>query len=884
MLSSCNHHTEAVNCVRWSPCGRFLASCAGDKTVLVLHLGYTYANPIKTLGNKNLSYEEWIVRHSFRGHELDVLHVAWCPNGTRLASCGLDNYVFVWDLHGNVPVAKLRENGMVKGVSWDPIGKYLAAQVIGGEEKSTVVWRVRDWQKEVKNTAGYIEAPDEPMFLRLSWSPDGQNLATVNAFISNKYTCALLKRDGGKDDDARWERDATMQGWSAPVTVASFHPQLLKRNNKIDAVCAMGSQKSEFTIWSANGQGKPLTIIKELFDQEIYDISWGGENSYILTACSHDGTVAVIFFSAKEIGSLVLADEKQKILRKYYGDQTANSGELDLPEDLAQLNFEKSRQTEAKTVNTVSVSEMKETVVRSKQEETRTSGGKRRICPKVVQPSIVEISPVQNSLPASQPMQNGSTSSSLPVSAGTTVASSSTNSHTTVQPQKASSSQENGLPAISENSTASQKQSTNSLSLTSPNPTTESSNPSNTEAIQNENSSTTSVSTSDSKKRKAASGAKGDGTRDKRQALAGQLPSADNVINLPVQVLKPLKHKETITLQICSGSDSQIASNGLGSSSQGSLYLNCSRADDWSVVNCVKEDGAEVWRDYFKEHVTAVSANRRFSAVTCKESCLYVYSTKGRRMMPAIALSAQATCLQAGKGMEPFLGVLTCDGNIRVWDVVSQTETCSANIHAVLHEGVEVDNFWITGDGQPIVGMSDGQCYAYHKGMKCMVRIAESQFRSSEYFSHHRLSGEARGDEGHLRKALELASRGVKPQHLPAMIVMDPLQTSQITLAHVETLLAASMTLNSSSEFKYWLDLYVKYLIDKDLESRLRELCEMLLYQSFCLKDEPTGSTGTILGYKRQELVQDVLMLMRNKRSLQRCVEEVSLLLEVGTV
>ena len=43
-------------------------------------------------------------------------------------------------------MAKLRENGMVKGVSWDPIGKYLAAQVIGGEEKCTVVWRVRDWQ------------------------------------------------------------------------------------------------------------------------------------------------------------------------------------------------------------------------------------------------------------------------------------------------------------------------------------------------------------------------------------------------------------------------------------------------------------------------------------------------------------------------------------------------------------------------------------------------------------------------------------------------------------------------------------------------------------------------------------------------------------------
>eukprot|EP00960_Hanusia_phi_P017938 527450-Hanusia_phi.AAC.3 len=711
----------------------------------------------------------------------------------------------------------------------------------------------------------------------------------------------LLCKDGG-DLKSKLCHELTICFFptpSAAVTVASFHPQLLKRNNKIDAICAMGSQKSEFTIWSAIGQGKPLTIIKELFNQEIYDISWGGENSYTLTACSHDGTVAVIFLSPKEIGSLVLADEKQKILREYYGDQATNSVELDLPEDLAQLNFEKSRQTESKAEISFAISEIKETVIRSKQEESRTTGGKRRICPKVVQPSIVEMSMTKNLLSASQPSQNGSLASTIPARAETHLANLNSDTNALV-PQNVSSLQEKdsvakstsqaaGIPPVSENSAASQEKPVHrSLSLQSPNPSNEATNPINTETIPNENSSTTSVSTSepkslqDSKKRKASSGAKGDGSRDKRQAVAGQVLAGENVTNLPLHVLKPQQHKETISLQICSASDNQAASNGLEGSFEGSLYLNCSRADDLSVVTCVKEDGTEVWRDYFKECVTAVCANRRFSAVSCKESCLYVYSAKGRRILPAIALSAQATCLQAGKGMEPFLGVLTCDGNIRVWDVISQAETCSTSIHAVINDGVEVDSFWITGSGQPLVGLNDGQCYAYHKGMKCMIRIADSQFRSSEYFSHHRMSAGPSGDEGHLRKALNQASRGVKPQHLPAMISMDPLQISQITLAHVETMLTAAMALNSGSEFKHWLDLYVKYLIENDLENRLREVCEMLLYQSFCLGDVPKGNSSTILGFKRQELVQGVLILMRNKRSLQRCVEEVSLLLDVG--
>jgi hypothetical protein len=39
MLCSNKDHSEPVNCVRWSPCGQFLATCAGDKMVLVLQMG-----------------------------------------------------------------------------------------------------------------------------------------------------------------------------------------------------------------------------------------------------------------------------------------------------------------------------------------------------------------------------------------------------------------------------------------------------------------------------------------------------------------------------------------------------------------------------------------------------------------------------------------------------------------------------------------------------------------------------------------------------------------------------------------------------------------------------------------------------------------------------
>jgi protein HIRA/HIR1 len=111
--------------------------------LLVLGAKITYT----PLGEKEQNHETWDIWRTLRGHTKDVMHVAWSPDGNSVASCGIDNLVLIWQLSSSaVTPRRLNHNGMVKGVSWDPVGKYLAAQVDGGEEKATVVWRVRDWQ------------------------------------------------------------------------------------------------------------------------------------------------------------------------------------------------------------------------------------------------------------------------------------------------------------------------------------------------------------------------------------------------------------------------------------------------------------------------------------------------------------------------------------------------------------------------------------------------------------------------------------------------------------------------------------------------------------------------------------------------------------------
>jgi len=52
-------------------------------------------------------------------------------------------------------VAVLRgHTGLVKGVTWDPVGKYLASQ---SDDKSLRIWRTRDWQQEAVITEPFKE-------------------------------------------------------------------------------------------------------------------------------------------------------------------------------------------------------------------------------------------------------------------------------------------------------------------------------------------------------------------------------------------------------------------------------------------------------------------------------------------------------------------------------------------------------------------------------------------------------------------------------------------------------------------------------------------------------------------------------------------------------
>lgn len=112
--------------------------------------------------------------------------------------------------------------GLVKGVTWDPIGKYLSSQ---SEDKSLRIWRTVDWQTEIVITEPYekvikrlprsdsVNINQSSPFcfvilwkcgttvgLRHDWSPDGQYLVSAHAMNNSGPTARIIERDGWKYD------------------------------------------------------------------------------------------------------------------------------------------------------------------------------------------------------------------------------------------------------------------------------------------------------------------------------------------------------------------------------------------------------------------------------------------------------------------------------------------------------------------------------------------------------------------------------------------------------------------------------------------------------------------------------------------------------------
>ncbi len=178
-------HKDRVNCVAFSPDGKWLAT--GDKKARIWDTA---------TGGEVLTLD---------GHIFSIESVAYSPDGKRLATGGMDGIAMIWDLVTGKEVFKLYGyTESIASVVFSPDGKWLAT---GNEDKTARIWDAVTG-KEVFTLRGHTGG-----IASVAFSPDEKWLATGGV----DYTTRIWDTVTGKEV-------FTLRGHTAGIASVAFSP------------------------------------------------------------------------------------------------------------------------------------------------------------------------------------------------------------------------------------------------------------------------------------------------------------------------------------------------------------------------------------------------------------------------------------------------------------------------------------------------------------------------------------------------------------------------------------------------------------------------------------------------------------------------------------
>jgi len=280
---------------------------------------------------------------------MDVLDLDWLAgpteNGYTLASASVDNTVIVWHVlptTSNSRTASITPSysssttsaiipprqtlhghtGYVRGLAYDPIGRYL---ISSGSDNRIIVWDVEnDYAKVTVLEEPLRNSPDNVIYRRISWSPDGQSVCVTAATKSTKPVGMVLKR-------GTWESVADLVGHSSTSMCTKFFNHVLQPaqasvsgahggHKAAPASCAvaLGDQNGVVSIWSTQSN-RPLYVLREACSKTVTDIAWSSNPAHTIALfCGIDGSLTIVDFEA-ELGRPMLPAALEKHFQTLYG-------------------------------------------------------------------------------------------------------------------------------------------------------------------------------------------------------------------------------------------------------------------------------------------------------------------------------------------------------------------------------------------------------------------------------------------------------------------------------------------------------------------------------------------------------------------------------------
>uniref|UniRef100_A0A673H0V7 Protein HIRA n=1 Tax=Sinocyclocheilus rhinocerous TaxID=307959 RepID=A0A673H0V7_9TELE len=850
LLCQMDNHLACVNCVRWSNNGLYLASGGDDKLVMVWKRA-AFIGPSAVFGSssKLANVEQWRCVMILRNHTGDVMDVAWSPHDVWLASCSVDNTIVIWNARKfpEIVMTLKGHTGLVKGLTWDPVGKYIASQA---DDRSLKVWRTMDWQLETNITKPFSECGGTTHVLRLSWSPDGQYLVSAHAMNNSGPTAQIIERDG-------WKTNMDFVGHRKAVTVVKFNPKIFKKKQKNGSTpkpscpyccCAVGSKDRSLSVWLTSLK-RPLVVIHDLFDKSIMDITWT-LNGLGLLVCSMDGTVAFLDFSQDELGDPLNEEEKNAIHQNIYGKSLAITMESQLSSTIIEnpemLKYQQERQVnqnpneaqgigpESQTpkltnvLNGESLEDIRKNLLK-KQVETRTADGRRRITPLCIWLNVSYFYPGtshQHCSTASQSCRGRLHRLSSPL-------------------------RSLRIPVHATAAVNSIGMKSNLLSVKEPKGKDETSSDSEDKIMVK----------SMAKRKGEMEGAE---VVEKRKKGRPRKDAKMMPISQPFPQVTFLLSKDAWTSKSMDG----VSTDGV-------TYLEVE--NEVSVVSGSRlsqlkwsREGRE-WDALLPSRIIIAAGSNDVVAVACEDRTLSVFTACGRRLIPSIILPAPMSALHCSRH---FVMALTASATLSVWDVQKQTALVKNESLNPILSGTDatVSQSFLTQQGVAVVSLSNGKTYCFNSSLETWNLIADKQ-DSLVQCTDFRNCVSAQDALGSMGPLALTQGRNLSAGRLASRLSSTPHHLQQgMTLAFLEKQLSSALVLLSASEYRHWLLIYARFLVNEGYELRLRELCQDLLGPVH--KSSSSSWEPTVLGLRKRDLLTEVLPVIGQNLRFQRLFTE----------
>ncbi|KAM4796648.1 chromatin assembly factor 1 subunit B [Rhinophrynus dorsalis] len=344
-LASLVRHTKSVNVVRFSPNGEILASGGDDAAILLWKLNESKeseSTPFQEQDESAPNKENWTMFKTLRGHLEDVYDISWTQDSNFMASASVDNTAIMWDVNKGQKMSIFNEHkSYVQGISWDPLGQYIATLScdrvlrVYRTENRRVAFNVskmesnRAAEGEAKSYRMYHDDSMKSFFRRLTFTPDGSLLLTPAGCVEVGETLVnttyVFSRKNLKRPMAHLPcpQKTTLAVRCCPVyfelrpTVkddSGKDPPQGLLNQPYRLIFAVASEDA--VLFYDTQQLFPFGYVANVHYHTLSDLSWSSDGRF-LAISSTDGYCSFVTFDEGELG--IPLKEKPALIAKTPG-------------------------------------------------------------------------------------------------------------------------------------------------------------------------------------------------------------------------------------------------------------------------------------------------------------------------------------------------------------------------------------------------------------------------------------------------------------------------------------------------------------------------------------------------------------------------------------